>query len=1503
MIRITSKSQLLRISDEAIKRFFEDTVFEGVFSHEVKSKKYADSCKGSISDIKMNGEPTDILGSYVNVPANAPSIQEGPCTFKCRVNEGNIRISPTQLSTYLCTWTLKALRIRNQGTTDNRSFIRNLQKQKCAYGNAGLVRTQAESLKQLSAGIYTEEERFVYELLQNAVDAYIDTSNNLLDVHIDIKGDMLCFMHNGAPFSERDIEGLCDVGRSNKASDEKQSNKKKVGYKGIGFKSVFMQSVDYVCVKSGDYCFKFDKAACLQIMPKFPGETLVADDIPWQIVPIECKCPDLFDISNYNVATFIRNTSNGTLVGKIRSLLENPQFLLFLNANNIRITLTYNDTKLISSSRQSTNGEVRLLCNDVITSRWLVHTSDPIAVNDNVRKFLVRDFNTPQKLKEAKTFEISFAIAINSKGEIEAIKDSVVYTFLPTSYKNLGTPFLVNANFITDAGRQQLHQNSEWNKLIFSAIPECYLKWISTLSPLYREYYKVLPGISPKSQDDLTSLYSSCLKKALNTVPFIPRLKDNKVIKVADAIIDKYSFGKAVGNDLLIKYVNSKEGKNYNDEAFISDNAISLMKSYGVHVFDKDSMMSFLSNDTLLSGITIDRDKDLLNYLHDFCHNEKIESSEIENLLPHTKIIIDDNNELNKAEDLFFPAIDNDLDESDNKLSFINSELYNSLSAEIKAWLGPEGLGIRELSKASVVEHILSHPESINPDNALEIGRFLYSAWKKENFLDYSDNSSKIKALPFLTKKQDVVPLCNLYLSSNYRPEDDLEPVFEDIDYISTDYVKEGEWEDWSFFLKKCGIRHKIGISSTILSARSDEGKMYLNKYGFLSDAVDSFRDKKHHYTGYCGFKNPIININLTLNYFSYINPDEPNFDLYKLVFSKELVQPYNAQNYQDRLKGSINYWGSKVDDALTEHTPNEFSIRYKSFLEYVVSNEQRFPNVMGGLELACDTFLNTTTILQYGGHYLPILDISSTINDSWLRILPFKKEMQLEDYLTVLSRISESTAKPEKELISSIYQRLVELEYQSNPLIREWGKNNKLLSVSNDSFLPVNQLSYITVEGFSNESQAYIGKVERSLWEGVVELLETFGVRVITRDKIKPIFDNQDKSEELNDLLLKKLDTITLLKGGIKSKETFDKERSIIKDKITDSEFYRCQTIQLSYGNESDVITKNTYAIGNKFYYTGSLKPTRIGPLVSALSKHLDLKNVNEELLMVLITNNIDDLLDYLKDKGYPIEYVERPASINTGINSNGSADSEYSNGPYDTVGYDEESFGDNSEHSSRKTADDSNSKERKEQFIAEYSEKVKEFMGSDFSMPSDRIKSEHIIARFRALMYIMKLGGEYTIKDTFNEKEYIRTDGYAPIPLENGKQINIQSAKYGIWHLSPVIWKDIVNNGNYACLCTGNGEYDFKMVTSENDIKEIAENTRNVFMRMTPSATMDIMDTIKSVMTPDILKLGDGILLETVYTDRDVHLMLMVHHTPEPALNSIFDHVFKAEGTFELD
>lgn len=355
-------------------------------------------------------------------------------------------------------------------------FLNNLQKRTSDYKYAEQAIDYAAALKQLSEGIYTEEERFVYELLQNAVDAYIDTNNSKLIIKIAIIDNVLCFMHNGAPFSEKDIEGLCGVGRSNKASGNKLTNKKKVGYKGIGFKSVFMKSVNSVCVSSGDYCFKFDKHACVNVMPKYPNITLSEDDIPWQVIPIPCDMPSGFDISGFNVATYIKTATIKDLLPKIENLLRTPQFLLFLNAENISIDLYNNGNCVITAGRITTNGEVKLLSNNVIVSNWLVHTTPPIPVSDSVRMNLKNDFNTPDKLKTATDFEISYAIKINEHCEIEKVEDSVLYTFLPTSYKNLGVPFLINANFITDAGRQQLHQNSEWNHLIFKHIPGEFFK-------------------------------------------------------------------------------------------------------------------------------------------------------------------------------------------------------------------------------------------------------------------------------------------------------------------------------------------------------------------------------------------------------------------------------------------------------------------------------------------------------------------------------------------------------------------------------------------------------------------------------------------------------------------------------------------------------------------------------------------------------------------------------------------------------------------------------------------------------------------------------------------------------------------------------------------------------------------------------------------------------------------------------------------------------------------
>lgn len=207
----------------------------------------------------------------------------------------------------------------------------------------------------------------------------------------------------------------------------------------------------------------------------------------------------------------------------------------------------------------------------------------------------------------------------------------------------------------------------------------------------------------------------------------------------------------------------------------------------------------------------------------------------------------------------------------------------------------------------------------------------------------------------------------------------------------------------------------------------------------------------------------------------------------------------------------------------------------------------------------------------------------------------------------------------------------------------------------------------------------------------------------------------------------------------------------------------------------------------------------------------------------------------------------------------------------------------------------------EKKDKYYKEYTLRVQEFIGGDFSMPSDKVKSEHVITRYRALMYLKKRN-DLSFMHGFDEKSYIRTDGYAPIPLSNGKQINVQGVKFGIWHLSTVIWNDIVEKGNYACLCTGNGEEDFMLIKTEEDIRRIAESTKNVFMRMTPTNSMNIMDTIKSVISKNQVVFDEDISIETFYTDRDVHLMLMIHPTKEPILNSMFDGIFHKGGDFNI-
>ena len=91
--------------------------------------------------------------------------------------------------------------------------IERIYKRTTEYSHPSQATTTANALDLLSSGIYTEEERFIFELLQNAVDSFDGHDDRELRIKIVLTGDQLIFMHNGRAikFNSSSLQEIKDV--------------------------------------------------------------------------------------------------------------------------------------------------------------------------------------------------------------------------------------------------------------------------------------------------------------------------------------------------------------------------------------------------------------------------------------------------------------------------------------------------------------------------------------------------------------------------------------------------------------------------------------------------------------------------------------------------------------------------------------------------------------------------------------------------------------------------------------------------------------------------------------------------------------------------------------------------------------------------------------------------------------------------------------------------------------------------------------------------------------------------------------------------------------------------------------------------------------------------------------------------------------------------------------------------------------------------------------------
>ena len=1111
------------------------------------------------------------------------------------------------------------------------SLLTKLAERYTLHTSPDVATTVEQGLVQLSSGIYTEEERFIFELLQNAVDSFDENSNDVLNISLRIEKDYLIFMHNGEAFSPRDIEGLCDIGNGNKTKDTK-----KIGYKGIGFKSVFMRST-CVTVKSGSYCFKFDKEHWEGYWDKhWKNEYGEKDEekvylMPWQIIPIETSEPISVNTTQYNVVTYIQTANTASLESKIVKLLSNSQFLLFLRCRNIQMTFAAHDKILTNVSKMHSGNIVVLSSNGNEDSRWLTYINPEVAVPKELYKDIKADINTPQKLKDSKTFDLSFAIRIGSKGKIEKLskEESVVYTYLPTSYRfaDEGFPFLVNANFITDAGRQQLHKNSEWNKLIFSKIPHEYLTWIKQISTQYSNYYEVLPKVSYGNNNELETVFASEMEEAIRQIAFIPRETNVKLkVLASSAVMDKMGISEAISKKMLIAHINRTHHKNYTKEDFIApiEKGSKLLEDYGVFVFDKQKLKDLFEDNDAFSDISAELDVKLIDFLFGYYLRNRKEQEEFISVLQNTRFILDENGNLSIPENLFFPSQYKERNSLAQDAIFLHSAINEHLKENKQEldWIAK--LGIQELSDITFIKNVICKRGYITEENSVEVTRFLYDTNSKQNIFNDIDGYA-LSCLNFLTKKGTLKSASDLYLSSKYKPEIDIEPCFEGDIFISDDYCENKEdITEWSLFFTKLGVNSTLALKEITLQKTNDISLLERLKNKFNKEYNVGSWGTHFLYSFTC----------FRIKYAPFILTNDCNENLQVIIWSAVFSTPYKCQ--PDYVCGSAGFWpASRTFGDLNE----------SNFIQWALENFQCFPSTDGNNLPASELFCNTDEITNIAGKYLPVIKLDNPIHDSWNEILHLRNILHLDDYLTLLSKISEDEANAEqnKERISKIYQRLVDLDCLTSTAkaeqIKEWAKKHKILSKDGTFRLPA-ELSHITLDGFKTENRVYIGSPSDR--GKVIELLSLMGVKVITESSINPSFIEKTESKELQKLLISKLSPLAIISiNDDLSANSYRERKNSLHELLSSTHFYHCESIRLTYGNDNDTIEKNTFGNKNEFYYTGSLRPANVEPLLTPLCKYLGIKGKERELFILLIENT-DGIRQNLEDKGYDTSLLE---------------------------------------------------------------------------------------------------------------------------------------------------------------------------------------------------------------------------------------------------------------------
>lgn len=285
--------------------------------------------------------------------------------------------------------------------------------------------TESEKILRIIINQYSDRTHFIYEILQNAEDA----GAKYIKFHLE--KDCLVIYHNGRPFNEKDIEGVCGIANGTKEDGTR------IGHFGIGFKSVYCYT-EKPFIYSGMYHFLIENQL-------FPKEVAQKDGLSFD---------ETCMILPFNKEEVPAHTAYQEIREALRKKITAESILMLNQIEDVHIQIAGDPERIhINKKKYSLDPE-----NAEYVFSLSMHTTICNSLNGSERN-IDSDYLF---FTDAAAEATAIIFKVDGK-ELKAVKNSKIYAYFPTA-KEAHQNFYIHAPFDTTPARDNFKEGAEYGK-------------------------------------------------------------------------------------------------------------------------------------------------------------------------------------------------------------------------------------------------------------------------------------------------------------------------------------------------------------------------------------------------------------------------------------------------------------------------------------------------------------------------------------------------------------------------------------------------------------------------------------------------------------------------------------------------------------------------------------------------------------------------------------------------------------------------------------------------------------------------------------------------------------------------------------------------------------------------------------------------------------------------------------------------------------------------------